>query len=504
MKKSNRESSQKKILLFDSDSDSITLMKESLADFGCEVDVVDDGFAGIDSVEEYTPDMIIADLNFPGLPGFDVLDGIIARNLNIPVIITGDHSEKNILHAFRNGASDYISKPLDSAVVKGRITSILYDKQKVMKEIEEDNVQLLLENMERNNKELNTLLKISSSLDISGNSKKELLNRLTEVAAESMNCEAASIMLINERDNTLEFVVVTGEKKQRLETLTVPLYEGIAGWVAEYGESQIVNDTSKDKRFTGKVDEESGFVTRQILAVPLRLENRIIGVLEVVNTRDNRILDDEDLRVMGEIGERAATVIEATRTIEDQQNFYVQVTNIIVKSIEKKDMFSIGHSWGVAELCHNIAIKMNLSETEKNDLHFGALLHDIGKLEMPGTIFNKRSLSERELEFIRQHPVKGAKLLEPITIWNAVVPYVLYHHEAWDGSGYPFGRSGNSIPVGARIINLTESFAIMRSPNSYKKRMSIKESILEIMRLSGSQFDPDIVKVFMSVLERGY
>lgn len=493
--------SQKKALLFDLDRNSIALIKEVMADFGFEVEVVEKGFTGFYDAQEYTTNIIIADIDYPGFSGFDILDGIRGRNLNIPVILTGDSTEGNILRAFRNGASDYLRKPLDRSLLKERISDILSKQHTGEKTSDNDSILRHLENMERNNKELTNLLKISSSLDISADSK-EILNRLTELAAESMNCEAASILLINDRKNILEFVVATGEKKQRLETVTVPIGEGIAGWVALHGESQVVNDAQNDPHFTGKVDAESGFVTRQILAIPLCLENRIIGVLEVINSKDNRVLGEDDLRKLTRIGERVPTIIATTKTIENQQNFYIQTTNIIVKAIEKKDMFSEGHPWKVAELCHKISLSMNLSENEKNDLHFGALFHDIGKIDMPSLLFNKRKLSEHELEYIRQHPVKGAKLLEPIILWKAVVPLVLYHHEAWDGSGYPFGRSGNSIPLAARIICLAEAFSVMRSPNTYKKRMSLKEAVLEIMRQSGKQFDPVIVKIFISALEK--
>ena len=139
---------------------------------------------------------------------------------------------------------------------------------------------------------------------------------------------------------------------------------------------------------------------------------------------------------------------------------------------------------------------------KRDQLLFSVFIHDIGKLDMPSSLFTKRSISEREFEYIRQHPVKGAKLIEPITIWRGVVPYVMYHHEAWDGSGYPFGRAGDSIPFLARVINLAEAFSVMRAPNSYKKQMSLKEAILDIMRLSGKQFDPTVVKVFIGVLEK--
>ena len=499
---STKKDQKKRILLFVSDSDSLTLFKDTLTDFGFTVETVEEGKTEIADVETGTTAMVIADADFPGLPGLDILQEITSRTLNVPVIIIGNLSEKAILQAFRNGVTDYFPKPIQRSILKERIAVLINKRKEALHQYLEEDVKKLLGNITRDNEELNNLLKISSSFNISSDSKA-ILNRLTELAAESMNCEAASIMLLNERENVLEFVVATGSKKQRLETMTIPVGEGVAGWVAKYGEPQVVNDTSKDARFTGKVDKQSGFVTKQILAIPLQLENRIIGVLEIINSKDNRNLGDNDLRVLNAIGERAATVIETTRKIETQQNFYIQSTNILVKAVEKKDVYSEGHAWRVAELCHKISLSMNLSDTERNDLHFGALLHDIGKLDMPSSLFTKRTISEREYEYIRQHPVKGAKLLDPINIWRGIVPYVMYHHEAWDGSGYPFGRAGDSIPLGARIINLAEAFSVMRAPNTYKKQMSLKETVLDIMRVSGKQFDPDVVKVFIGVLEKG-
>jgi len=234
----------------------------------------------------------------------------------------------------------------------------------------------------------------------------------------------------------------------------------------------------------------------------MTLQGTIIGILEVINTTDNREFGDDDIRVLNDIAERAALVISMTKKIEAQENFYIQITNILVKAIEKKEMYAENHSWKVAELCHRIGVEMGLSENEMNDLYFGSLLHDIGKLEIPGVLLNKRNLSDREKDFLRQHPVKGAKLIEQIILWKAAVPAILYHHEHWDGSGYPFGRVGESIPLLARIINIAESYTVMRSPNTYKRQLTLKESIIEMMRGAGKQFDPEIVKVFIKVLER--
>ena len=338
---------------------------------------------------------------------------------------------------------------------------------------------------------------LTSSLDI-----QDVFRHVMEIIGDYFAPRNWSLLLMEEETGRLKFEIVMGVNAKKLKNFYLERGEGIAGWVAVHGKPQIVNDTKDDKRFTGRVDEESGFETRQILAVPMILDSEIIGVLEVINTKDRHDFKDDDLQTLSDMAERIATVIAATRKIEDQQNYFIQTTNIIVKAIEKKDIYAEGHSWKVAEYCHKVSTAMGLSKTEKDDLHFGSLLHDIGKLVLPSYIFNKRTLSERERELIKQHPVQGAKLLEPITLWRSVAPYILYHHEAWDGSGYPFGRKGDSVPIGARIIGLGEAFSIMRAVSSYKKQMTLKESILEIMRMSGKQFDPDIVKVFIGVLEK--
>lgn len=486
-----------RILLFGNDREMDELARQVFPGPDGRVELVftDDAAA----LETTPPDLIAAAWDSPRLTGPELLDRMRAAGVFAPVVFTG-HIPGDAIPAFRRGAADFLVKPLDGGEFGERIRAALTAWNHPVGPAG-SRCSVVLSELAREKKEMNDLLRISASYTISSDSK-DILKRLTDLAAESMHCEAASIMLINEREHVLEFVVATGEKGQRLETITVPLGEGIAGWVAVHGEPQIVNDTRTDSRFTGRVDEESGFVTRQILAVPMRLENEIIGVLEVINTRDRRTLGGNDLRLLTGIGERAATVISTVRKIETQQNFYIQTTNILVRAIERKDVYSEGHSWKVAELCHKIAAAMNLSESDRNDLYFGALLHDIGKLDLPPTLFSRQAITEREREMLHQHPLRGAKLLEPITLWKTVVPSVLFHHEAWDGGGYPFGRSGNDIPLLARIINLTEAFTVMRAPHTYKRQLSLKESVLEIMRNAGKQFDPDVVKVFMSVLEK--
>ncbi len=382
----------RRILAFVRETESLPTIEKSLGD-GYSFASAQDGDSSIESIAFDPPDVVIVEMDYPGYERFELLARVRETASDIPVIVAG-RDPSLAVDAFRSGASDFLTIPLDGGEAAERISAAI-----TRSEGSRERFRNLISDMEREKKEINDLLKITSSLNVTGDSK-EMLKRLTDLAADSMNCEAASIMLINHREKVLEFVVATGEKGQRLETITVPLGEGIAGWVALNSRTQIVNDTRKDERFTGKVDKESGFITRQILAVPMRIDGENSGVLDVINTRDRRVLGDHDLEVIEGISERIAMVIEAVRKIESQQNFYVQITNIIVRAIERKDLYSDGHAWRVAEMCHKLARAMDLAESEKNDLHFGSLLHDIGKLDMPSILLTNEPFPTANARFL--------------------------------------------------------------------------------------------------------
>lgn len=132
-------------------------------------------------------------------------------------------------------------------------------------------------------------------------------------------------------------------------------------------------------------------------------------------------------------------------------------------------------------------------------------LHDIGKIQIPEEILNKKDkLTDTEYEIMKQHPVIGEELLKPITSMAHVLPTVRHHHERWDGKGYPDGIAGTDIPLSARIVTVTDSFDAMISERPYKKAMTVREAVNELIKNSGTQFAPDITAAFISLLrDRG-
>jgi len=166
-------------------------------------------------------------------------------------------------------------------------------------------------------------------------------------------------------------------------------------------------------------------------------------------------------------------------------------------SVDANGPYPKGHSQAVSWVAIQIARQAGLSQEEVDEIHPGGLLHDIGKLQVPLHILDKpESLTAAEFETMKSHAAKGAKILEPLGV-KAVERIVRHHHERYDGTGYPDGLAGDEIPLGARIVAVADSFEDMVSDLAYKKRRTFGDAIAEFRRCSGSQFDPDVVAVFL-------
>lgn len=173
----------------------------------------------------------------------------------------------------------------------------------------------------------------------------------------------------------------------------------------------------------------------------------------------------------------------------------------LVSVINAKDRYTYGHSERVTYYSHKMAEKIDLSEEEISWVDYASFLHDIGKIEIDREILNKPSkLNDEEWAIIKQHPIWGSDMVKPLTKLRPIVPIIRYHHENFDGSGYPEGLSGNAIPVISRIIRIVDSFDAMTSNRPYRRNMSWVEALEEIRRHGGSLYDPALVTSFEEVL----
>jgi putative two-component system response regulator len=161
------------------------------------------------------------------------------------------------------------------------------------------------------------------------------------------------------------------------------------------------------------------------------------------------------------------------------------------------------HCQRLAGLAHELGMRAGLEPLDLKGLVFGALLHDIGKIGVSDAVLTKAGpLTAQEWHEMRQHPVIGERICEPLTTAAQLAPIVRHHHERWDGTGYPDRLRGEAIPVGARIVGLVDAYDAIVHDRPYRPARSVQQALDEIRREAGAQFDPELVTLFLPVVER--
>jgi putative nucleotidyltransferase with HDIG domain len=184
-------------------------------------------------------------------------------------------------------------------------------------------------------------------------------------------------------------------------------------------------------------------------------------------------------------------------TYKELQANYLETIDALASAVEAKDVYTIGHSRRVEQYCDMIAGQMKLSQKRRETLRYAALLHDIGKISIPEAILNKPGRpTEEEWVYIKQHPVRGEKIIKDIEFLSEAAEIVRNHHERYDGSGYPDGKSAGQLSVEAMIIGVADAYDAMTSDRPYRKRMSHEEAMRELRDKSGTQFMPEAVEAF--------
>jgi len=195
----------------------------------------------------------------------------------------------------------------------------------------------------------------------------------------------------------------------------------------------------------------------------------------------------------------------ARRRQKEYRDIVEQSLLTFAGTIDAKDKYTNGHSTRVALYSREIARRMGLSEEQQERIYYVGLLHDIGKIGIPDSILNKPSkLTPEEREIIEKHPAIGAEILKNFTAIEGIADGAKFHHERWDGNGYCEGRKGEEIPLLARIIGVADTYDAMSSQRTYNKPVSKEDIEDELEKGKGSQFDPDIVKYMISMIEDGF
>lgn len=350
--------------------------------------------------------------------------------------------------------------------------------------------------------QLNTLMELSalinSSLDVA-----EIRKRTIGAAVRLVDAETGSLLFLDDETGDLYFDVALGEKGESIKTIRLKRGQGIAGWVAEHQEPVIINDVQNDPRFFKDADKKSEFETRAMVCLPVRLKDKLVGVLQAINKRHGQF-EREDMELLTALSNQVAVAIENARLYDELKETFYATVHTLAETIEKRDPYTAGHTKRVMEYSLAIGEAIGLSQKDMMDLRLSAILHDIGKIGVRDNILLKDGrLTFDEYNAIMMHPFYGAEILTHISQLKDIVPGVRSHHEKFDGSGYPEGLKGDMIPLIARIIAVADTFDAMTTDRPYRKGLSVEAALEELKRYAGTQFDPDAVNAFIRSYDEG-
>jgi HD-GYP domain-containing protein (c-di-GMP phosphodiesterase class II) len=247
-----------------------------------------------------------------------------------------------------------------------------------------------------------------------------------------------------------------------------------------------------------------------LASVPMRIRDRVVGVAAAVRHPSVRAFSPAELAPLQELADQAAMAIEQASLFDkvrshasDLEMSYDTTLRALMAALDTKDAATEGHSERVARLTVAVAREMGVPEERMLDIERGSLLHDVGKIGVPDSVLRKpNNLNRKEWEAMQKHPLLAGLMVSKVGFLEGAMPILLYHHERYDGGGYPFGLAQDRIPLEARIFAVVDAYDAMTSERPYRKAVSPEEALQEIKANAGTQFDPQVVAAFEGVIHR--
>jgi putative nucleotidyltransferase with HDIG domain len=331
---------------------------------------------------------------------------------------------------------------------------------------------------------LGRILNSSLSLD-------EILPTALTQTLDLLQAKTASVMLLDEKGETLKIRLAHGLSAEIVENTTVRLGERVSGRVAATGEPVLIKGHEGD-------DKDSS------LCVPLLANQQVLGVLNIRTKTDGSDFTHQDLELAGQLANIAAAAIENASLHDELQALFLSTVSAMANSIDARDPYTKGHSERVTSYAVMIAEELKLSMEELERLRYAGLLHDIGKIRIRDHILHKPGrLTDAEFTEMKKHPEYGVEIMEPVKAFQTILPAMLHHHERFDGRGYPHGLAAENIPLSARILCVADCFDAMTSDRPYRKGMPVEDAVSELAKNKSTQFDPELVDIFLELVDNG-
>ncbi|MEE8356867.1 MAG: HD domain-containing phosphohydrolase [Anaerolineales bacterium] len=353
-------------------------------------------------------------------------------------------------------------------------------------------------------REIDTLYNLARQL-VATDDLDTVLQSVSHYAVESVHVSYSRI-LIRENDKGFycqaiypEYNLAGSLGLGKIEPLITEHY---FNWILQHGQTVVIdiNDSNLNEE-----ERQALFLhdAKTLCLTPLKGVDEIIGLLVLgeVGRNHREPFQAPDLRLVNVIADQATSAIQRAILHEQLEENFLQTVISLANAMDARDTYTSDHSQRLADMAGNVCRAMNISEEELEVVHWAAILHDIGKIRIPDEILRKKgSLTKKEWGIMKEHPETGAQIVAPVKYLSSVAPLIRAHHEKFDGSGYPYGLTGEAIPLGSRIIAVVDAYVAIRDERVYSKSHTHEEAVIELRKHAGTQFDPEVVEMFCRII----
>lgn len=307
---------------------------------------------------------------------------------------------------------------------------------------------------------------------------KELSLRLTRLLCQFIKADSSAIYILDPQKRRLGLIAIYDNK--------------INIWINK--KKDLLKAPEKEKRVT----QGDAIFEKHLVGLPLVADENV-GAILVRRDKHQPPFHESDREMLTVFAEQSVIAIKNLQLNEAQQNVILGSMKFIGKLLQRhRYAASRGHTSVYFKIVKTLAEKLKVAQEEIDNLYYASVLRTTGAIDVPYDILAKSSqLAPEEFKIIREQPAKSVELIRSMEFLKPVLPIILYHHERYDGSGYPSGLKKEQIPLGARIMAVVDAFEAMTSERPYKQRLSIKGALMELEYNSGTQFDPKIVRAFI-------
>jgi len=346
---------------------------------------------------------------------------------------------------------------------------------------------------------LAALYKVNSAIDAEERPGR-LMTLVMDTVLEAIQAERGFFLLAEGGAGELRPRVVRTAPRSAADP-DLPLSRAAVHECMERGVTVLCPDLMADDRYRDG-DRLVMDHLRSVLCAPLDAGGRRVGVLYLDSSADRSPFDAQDAELLGAIARHAGLALHRAELIDGLERLFVGAVEMLVATVEAKDIYTYGHSARVSKLARRVAEQLGLPEADQEKIKIAGLLHDIGKIGIPESILSKPGkLTDDEWAYIRSHPQIGESIIRQMGSERVadLCPLVRHHHERLDGSGYPDGLKGDAIPLGARILAVADAYDAMTSTRPYRAPFTPEAAFAELRRDAGPRLDPAAVEALVGI-----